>query len=82
MIFKQNFLVCLTGLPASGKSTFAFRLRKEILKFQNRFDVVNIDTDEIRKKLYKSEFHHENEINVRKKNLELIEKSLSNSTSL
>ncbi|MBY9006721.1 MAG: AAA family ATPase [Candidatus Lokiarchaeota archaeon] len=76
MEFKDNFLVCLTGLPASGKSTFAHKLRKEILSIQNKFDVVIIDVDEIRGSLYKSKFNHEKEVVVRDKNLKLIEKSL------
>ncbi|MFX0069512.1 MAG: hypothetical protein ACFFAO_00260 [Candidatus Hermodarchaeota archaeon] len=31
-LFKKNFLICLVGLPASGKSTFAQRFKEIIEK--------------------------------------------------
>lgn len=76
MEFKKNFLICLTGLPASGKSTFAYKLKKRILNYQTKYEVIIIDPDKIREFLYNSLFSPEKEQIVRKKNLEKIEQIL------
>ncbi len=72
----ENFLVCLTGLPASGKSTFAYKL-KSILenKFPN-YSVSIIDPDIIRENIAPDKFDHKKEQEVRKNNLELVKKTL------
>lgn len=76
MILLENFLVCLTGLPASGKSTFAYKL-KSILenKFPN-YSVSIIDPDVIRKEITPDKFDYKIEQEVRKNNLELVKKTL------
>ncbi|MBD3195884.1 MAG: adenylyl-sulfate kinase [Candidatus Lokiarchaeota archaeon] len=78
MKIKNNFLLCLTGLPASGKSVFASRLQDILLQRQNSFNVVIIDPDEIRNELSGNEFDHTKETIVRKKNLALVRKNLKN----
>ena len=72
----ENFLICLTGLPASGKSTFAYKL-KSILenKFHN-FIISIIDPDVIRKEITPDKFDYKIEQEVRKNNLELVKKTL------
>jgi O-phosphoseryl-tRNA(Sec) kinase len=72
---NSNFLIILVGLPASGKSTFAFKL-KEILepKFQIRVKI--IDPDKIREKAFPNSFDFKNEPRIRKKNIKLIKKNL------
>lgn len=76
MTFPRNFLVCLTGLPSSGKSTLARRLKQEILKQDPRQEIKIIDPDIIRTKLTGDMFDPEKEDVVRKKNLKAIEKAL------
>ncbi|MBN1214628.1 MAG: adenylyl-sulfate kinase [Candidatus Lokiarchaeota archaeon] len=76
MELKNNFLICLTGLPASGKSIFAKKLKEGLSRIQNNFETIIIDTDKIRHSLYDKEFNHKKEILVREKNLKLIEKNL------
>lgn len=76
MKFKENFLICLTGLPASGKSTFAKLLKKKILSKQNQFDVDIIDPDVIRSSITDNSFDPKKEELVRRKNLNEIEFSL------
>ncbi|MFW9881176.1 MAG: AAA family ATPase [Candidatus Thorarchaeota archaeon] len=73
---KKNFLICLTGLPASGKSTFANRLKELLEERLNEFKVKIIDPDKIREKLVPGEFDHSKEQKVRNKNLELVKKAL------
>jgi tRNA uridine 5-carbamoylmethylation protein Kti12 len=66
----------LTGLPASGKSTFAKILK---LVIENSFDdskVIIIDPDIIREKLTHNKFEPEKEHLVRTTNLKLIKKEL------
>ncbi|TXT60310.1 MAG: L-seryl-tRNA(Sec) kinase [Promethearchaeota archaeon] len=76
MKFTNNFLICLTGLPASGKSTFARKLKKIIVKEQKKYEVAVIDPDIIRSTLMGESFDSEKEHIVRKKNLEQIKASL------
>ena len=49
MITQQGIVVWFTGLPCSGKTTLADKLRPKLL--ENNFLVVVLDGDQIRKKL-------------------------------
>ena len=72
---NSNFLIILVGLPASGKSTFAFKLKQILeLKFQNKVKI--IDPDKIRDEAFPNSFDFKNEPKIREKNIELIENSL------
>jgi len=73
---NQNFLICLVGLPASGKSTFADKLKIALKKRFNNLDVVIIDPDIIRKKLTLDKFDHKKEHIVRAENLKIIREEL------
>ena len=73
-----NYLLCLVGFPASGKSTFA-RKFKEII--EQKFEDVRvkiIDPDLIRESITRGEFNHKKEKLIRKKKIKLIKKALSN----
>lgn len=73
---KSNFLIILVGLPASGKSTFAFKLKDELeLKFQNKVKV--IDPDLIRDKVFPNGFDFKNEPQIREKNIQSVRKHLN-----
>ncbi|MFX1410402.1 MAG: adenylyl-sulfate kinase [Promethearchaeota archaeon] len=78
MTIDQNFLICLTGLPASGKSTFAIELKKTLEKKFNRLKVKIIDPDKIRQTLTQNKFDYKKEYLVREKNLEIIKRELKN----
>jgi len=72
---NSNFLIILVGLPASGKSTFAFKLKENLeLKFQNK--VIIIDPDKIRNKIFPNSFDFKNEPLIREKNIQSIRKHL------
>jgi len=73
---KKNFLVCLVGLPASGKSTFANKLKELLESKSNTFKVKIIDPDKIREDVVPGEFNHGKEQIVRRKNLESVRKAL------
>lgn len=73
---NQNFLICLVGLPASGKSTFANKLKIALKKRFDIQDVKIIDPDIIRKKMTLDEFNHEKEHFVRNENLKIIREEL------
>ncbi|MFX1392393.1 MAG: AAA family ATPase [Promethearchaeota archaeon] len=73
---KNNFLICLTGLPASGKSTFANMLKELIEERFINLKVIIIDPDTIREKIVPGEFDHSKEQKVRNNNLKLIKKAL------
>lgn len=73
---NQNFLICLVGLPSSGKSTFANLLK---IALENRYkdlDVKIIDPDIIRNKLTPAKFDHEKEHIVRSENLKIVKSEL------
>ena len=73
---NENFLICLTGLPASGKSTFAYKITNV---FKNRYGITRIkivDPDIIRNKLSLEKFDPEIEPHVRKENLNIIRREL------
>jgi tRNA uridine 5-carbamoylmethylation protein Kti12 len=75
-LINQNFLICLVGLPSSGKSTFANLLK---IVFKERFsnlDAKIIDPDIIRNKLTPEKFDYEKEYIVRNENLKMIKKEL------
>jgi len=74
--FIDNFLICLTGLPASGKTTFAKKLKSIIIKEQDKFGVEIIDPDVIRSAIIEGSFDPEKEELVRIKNLNKIEHNL------
>ncbi len=67
-----NFIICLAGLPASGKSTFSINLKKGLERELKNFKVKIVDPDKIRKDLTSNEFDHNIEPLVREKNLNLI----------
>ena len=72
----DNFLICLTGLPASGKTTFAKTLK---IVLEDRFEsykVDIIDPDKIRDSLSSGEFDYSKEQLVRKENLKDIRDAL------
>lgn len=73
---KQNFLICLVGLPASGKSTLAFKLKEFIEQNVDKFKVKIIDPDKIRDEIAPDKFNPKKEQLVRKRYLEQIEKAL------
>jgi len=74
---NSNFLIILVGLPASGKSTFAFKLKEELeLKFHNNVKV--IDPDIIRDKVFPNSFDFKNEPQIREKNIQSVRKYLNN----
>ena len=78
MIWLLNYLLCLVGFPASGKSTFARKFKEIIEQKIEDVRVKIIDPDLIRESITRGEFDHEKEKIVRKKNLKLIKKALSN----
>lgn len=73
---NQNFLVCLVGLPASGKSTFANKLKIALKRRFNNLDVKIIDPDIIRQIITPDKFIHEKEHLVRLRNLKIIREEL------
>lgn len=78
MVVNKNFLVCLTGLPASGKTTFAIILKQKIEEAFDTYAVKIIDPDIIRQSITPDKFEYKFEPEVRKKNLMEIEKELYN----
>ena len=76
LLKNLNFLICLTGLPASGKSTFAKKLKLVLEKTFDDMVVKIIDPDIIREKFTQDKFEPEKEHLVRDTNLKLIEKEL------
>jgi len=75
-LVKNNFLICLAGLPASGKSTFAKKLKAVVEKKYNNLDVKIIDPDIIRLNLNSNKFDYEKEHIIRKENLKKIKSEL------
>ncbi|TXT64710.1 MAG: L-seryl-tRNA(Sec) kinase [Promethearchaeota archaeon] len=74
---KYTFLICLTGLPASGKSTFARKLKKAIEHHLPIKEVKIVDPDIIRNIVTRGEdFHPELEHHVRAESLRKIENLL------
>ncbi|MFX0001178.1 MAG: AAA family ATPase [Candidatus Hodarchaeota archaeon] len=73
---NKNFLICLVGLPASGKSTFAKLLKFAIEKKYNNSKVRIIDPDIIRLNLTANKFDYKKEHIIRKENLKKIKTEL------
>ena len=69
-----NYLICLVGLPASGKSTFAQKFKEIIEQKSDDNSVIIIDPDIIRESITPGDFNHKKEKSVRKKNLKSIKK--------
>jgi O-phosphoseryl-tRNA(Sec) kinase len=69
MVVSKNFLICLTGLPASGKTTFANKLKESLEKKFKKLTVSIIDPDIIRHTMAPNEFDYNLEPIVREKNL-------------
>ena len=72
LLVDQNFLICLVGLPASGKSTFANTLNIALKNKFNNLSVRIVDPDKIRQDLTPDKFNHEKEHMVRRENLNTI----------
>ncbi|MFO8020552.1 MAG: AAA family ATPase [Promethearchaeia archaeon] len=73
-----NFLVIVTGLPASGKSTFSEELKKyleEDTEKPNK-EISIVDPDKIREEIAPGTFDFEKESEVRELNLKKVEKEL------
>jgi len=75
-VLKRNFLICLVGLPASGKTTFAKKFKIFIEQKFDQFKVKIIDPDKIRNTLTPDEFDYKQEQLVRKYNLDEIKNDL------
>lgn len=74
---NSNFLIILVGLPASGKSTFACKLKVKLESiFQTNVKI--IDPDVIRNKDFPNNFDFKNEPQIREKKIEYIRKHLVN----
>ena len=71
-----NYLICLVGFPASGKSTFAQKFKEIMEQKSDNCSVTIIDPDIIRESITSGKFNHEKEKSVRKKNLKAIKKAL------
>jgi len=76
LLFDKNFLICMSGLPASGKSTFAYAFSQFFEKKNSKMKIIIVDPDKIRKELSLKKFDYFKEKIVRKKNLKAIKKSL------
>ncbi len=75
-MLKPNFLICLVGLPASGKTTFAKKLKKFLEQNREYPKVKIIDPDIIRNALTPDQFDYQQEQLVRKYNLDEVKKGL------
>ncbi|MFW9822552.1 MAG: AAA family ATPase [Candidatus Thorarchaeota archaeon] len=78
MLKNKNFLLCLTGLPASGKTTFAKILK---LNLEARFPNCSIrivDPDIIRYTMSPNKFDYKVEPQVREQSLQKIDTELRN----
>jgi O-phosphoseryl-tRNA(Sec) kinase len=72
---NSNFLIILAGLPASGKTTFAIKLKETLeLNFQKQVKI--IDPDAIRDKSFPESFDFRNEPQIREKNIDLVKYNL------
>ncbi|MFX1389031.1 MAG: AAA family ATPase [Promethearchaeota archaeon] len=69
---QKNFLICLVGLPASGKSSFAKLLKLALKNKYSYLEVIIIDPDIIRYDMTGEYFDHNKENIVREQNLNRI----------
>ncbi len=74
---NKNFLICLTGLPASGKTTFATKLKLILKERFTNFSIRIIDPDIIRRAMAPDKFDYNLEPIVRERNLAEISNELS-----
>jgi len=72
----HNILIILTGLPASGKSTFAYKLKIFIESTKEHAKVKIVDPDKIRDKISPQKFDYSKEHTVREKNLKEVKSAL------
>jgi tRNA uridine 5-carbamoylmethylation protein Kti12 len=70
-----NFLIILVGLPASGKTTFAFKLKENIEDYFQK-SVKIIDPDKIRNELFPEKFDFKNEPLIREKYIHSVRSQL------
>ena len=75
-MINQYFLIILVGLPSSGKSIFASKLKVMFEKKLSSFKVKIVDPDKIRNEIMPIEFNYKKEHTVRKKNLKEIKLGL------
>jgi len=75
-LINQNYLIILVGLPSSGKSLFALKLKVLIEKRHSHFKVKIVDPDKIRNAITPIRFDYKKERIVRKKNLKEIKLGL------
>ena len=75
-MLKKNFLICLVGLPASGKTSFAKNFKKFLEQNRDNPKVKIIDPDIIRDALTPDKFDYQQEQLVRKYNLGEVKKGL------
>jgi len=75
-VINQNFLIILIGLPASGKSIFASKIKVIFQKRYSNFKVEIVDPDKIRNKMSPMGFNYRKEYMVRKKNLKEVKLGL------
>ena len=73
---NTNFLIILAGLPASGKTTFALKL-KEKLESDFHKTVIIIDPDKLRDELFPNNFDFKNEPIIREKNIHSVRNQLT-----
>ncbi|MFX1273553.1 MAG: adenylyl-sulfate kinase [Promethearchaeota archaeon] len=71
-----NFLICLVGLPSSGKSTFAKILKERLIERIKGRNVIIVDPDIIRESLTNNYFDYRKEKIVRENNLLKISEAL------
>jgi len=72
---NTNFLIILVGLPASGKTTFAVKLKKKLESyFQKKVKI--IDPDRIRDQIFPNDFDFKNEPLIREKNVQSVRNQL------
>ncbi|MFW9829152.1 MAG: adenylyl-sulfate kinase, partial [Candidatus Thorarchaeota archaeon] len=71
-MIQSNFLICLVGLPSSGKSTFANHLKMALNEKYSNLKVKIIDPDRIRNELTGDKFDPHKEYLVKNKNLKAI----------
>ncbi len=76
MNLSANFLICLAGLPSSGKTTFARRFKNILERNQINPKVEIIDPDKIRYSISPDEFDHEKEKIVRERTLKAVKSAL------
>ena len=77
MLGNKNFLICLTGLPASGKTTFAKTLKLILEKRFEKLSIRIIDPDIIRNTMTSNNFDYLLEPIVKERNLAEVRAELS-----